>query len=124
MDGNSAPSCIDAIELPDGERILGDGHHRCAAAERAGVTEFMTYVWRGSYEDAIEFIAKRNARHGERRTMGDVVKAIKILRSLAKWQNTSNVEIAKHVGVSEATVRRARSQIVMIQEGCRYYGWP
>jgi hypothetical protein len=91
---------IDAVELPDGERLLGDGWHRCGAAERAGRTEFLTYVWRGAYDEAVEFIAKRNARHGERRTMGDLGKAIKMLRSLAKWQNASNREIAKHVGVS------------------------
>jgi hypothetical protein len=102
--------CIDAIELPDGERLLGDGWHRCAGAERAGRTELLTYVWRGSYDDAIEFIAKRNARHGERRTMGDLGKSIKMLRSLAKWQRASNVEIAKHFGLNESTIRRAQSQ--------------
>ena len=107
---------IDAIELPDGERLLGDGWHRCGAAERAGRTEFLTYVWRGTYDEAVEFIAKRNARHGERRTMGDLGKAIKILRSLAKCQNASNVEIAKHVGVSEATVRRARGEAVVADQ--------
>jgi hypothetical protein len=109
QEGAEFPS-IDAIELPDGERLLGDGWHRCAAAERAGRTEFLTYVWRGSYEEAVEFISKRNARHGERRTMGDLGKSIKMLRSLAKWQRASNVEIAKHFGLNESTIRRAQSE--------------
>ena len=109
IEGAEFPS-IDAIELPDGERILGDGWHRCAAAERAGHTDILTKVWRGSYEEAVEFISKRNARHGERRTMADLGKSIKMLRSLAKWQNASNVEIAKHFGLSESTIRRAQSQ--------------
>ncbi len=107
--GAEFPS-LDVVELPDGSRILADGFHRCEAAEGAGIAEFKAYVWRGTYDEAIEFIVRRNAKHGARRTEADLGKAVRMLRSLSKWRQASNIDVAKHFGVSEATIRRAQGQ--------------
>jgi hypothetical protein len=103
---------VDAVRTSDAELLLIDGWHRVQAAEREGFTKLRVRVWTGTREDAVEFAARCNIRHGLRRRAEDLAKAVAILRGLPKWRQASNIEIAKHVGVSEATVRRVQSILV------------
>jgi hypothetical protein len=109
MRGGASFRAIHVVESPAGERLLVDGWHRIEAAEREGFTKLYAHVWIGSREDAIEFAAQCNARHGLPRNEDDLRKVVTMLRALPKWRQASNVEIAKHVNVSEATVRRLSS---------------
>jgi hypothetical protein len=97
---------IDAVRTPDGELLLVDGWHRVEAAEREGLVNLHVRVWTGTREDAVEFAARCNIRHGLRRRAEDLAKAVTILRALPKWRQESAVVIARHVGVSHATVSR------------------
>jgi hypothetical protein len=110
-EGASFPP-IEVVRTPDGELLLVDGWHRIEAAEREGFTKLYAHVWSGDRNDAIEFAARCNARHGKPRSEDDLKKVVEMLRGLPNWRRASNVEIAKHVGVSEATVRRVQSILV------------
>jgi transposase len=100
-----------AIEVEDRDHgiHLVDGWQRRDAAGRLGLGEFPVRVWTGTWDEAVEFAAQCNARHGHPRTRADLAKTIAMLRALPQWRERSNVEIAKHVGVSEMTIRRAQA---------------
>jgi transposase len=99
-----------AVEI-DGGLYLVDGWQRYEAAERVGIVEFPVRVWFGTWEEAVELAAQCNARHGRPRTRADLAKTIAMLRTLPQWREASAVAIAKHVGVSHATISRVLAKL-------------
>lgn len=108
----------EGIEFPpvrvwfDGEVYwLSDGFQRLAAARLVGRVDILAEVFLGSLTDAQWDGCGANVTHGLRRTPSDVANAIR--RSLAhpKSKRLSNTQIAKHVGVSEHTIRRWRNRL-------------
>jgi hypothetical protein len=113
-----AELALEGIELPpirvwfDGASYwLTDGFHRIAAAERAHRETVRVELFRGSLSDAQWDSYRANAVHGLRRTSEDL-KLI-VTRALAheRAMNFSNRELARHLHVSEKTIRRLREHL-------------
>jgi hypothetical protein len=99
---------LDAVRTPDSELLLVDGWHRVEAAERENIDKLNARVWSGSREDAVEFAARCNARHGLPRSEADLRKVVSMLLALPKWRKAVDGDIAKHIHASRATVQRVR----------------
>lgn len=88
--------------------LLADGFHRVAAAERLGHKDIAAEVRTGSRNDALEFAAVANMRHGKRLTGSDKRQAIQRIHVLhPNWPAT---KISEVLNVSEdaiGTVLRA-----------------
>lgn len=66
----------------DGEILLADGFHRVVAAQRLGISEVEGEVKEGSREDALEYAAYANTRHGKPLTAEERKVAIRRLYQL------------------------------------------
>ena len=90
---------------------LTDGFHRLAAAEQCGFKYVTACIHNGSLEDAIWDSFCANSQHGLRRKRSDIVRLIERTLKHAKASSLSNVQIAKHLGIPETTVRRWRRRL-------------
>ncbi len=102
----------------DGVPHLIDGWHRLRAAERIGSRGLWVRVWTGTREQAIEWAAVCNAKHGVRRSAADKVKAATMLLGLPKWAQSSDAEIARHLRIRRDVVAAARAAILPNSSGC------
>jgi hypothetical protein len=90
---------------------LTDGFHRLAAAEKCGFKYITAYIYHGSLEDARWDSYSANSQHGLRRKRSDIIRLIDQALKHAKASSLSNVQVAKHLGMPEATVRRWRKRL-------------
>jgi hypothetical protein len=96
----------------DGEYYwLADGFQRIAAAERTGRKSIRAEVRQGTLNDARWDSYGANRAHGLRGSREDFERAIQRALSHPNSSRLSNVAIAKHLRVSEATVRRWRRRL-------------
>jgi transposase-like protein len=109
---------------------LTDGFHRIAAASRAGFTEIMAEVKTGSLADAQWDSYSANYCHGLRWSAPEVQRVIELALAHPNASQRSNVEIAKHLHISENTVRRWRKKLTspygedetrIVTRGCSTY---
>ncbi|MGL6194194.1 MAG: hypothetical protein ACRC2T_05165 [Thermoguttaceae bacterium] len=92
--------------------ILVDGFHRLAAHKIVFTNDQIRAEMKfGKLEDALSESAAANKTNSFRRTNADKRKAVMTVLPLQKWTHQSNREIAKHVGVGEATVRNIRHEL-------------
>jgi transposase len=99
------------VALHDGESYwLADGFHRVKAAARAGLEHILAETIEGTQADAQWHSLSVNKTHGLRRTNADKEKAVLAALAHPKAEGLSNVQIAAHCGVSEATVRAYRKE--------------
>ena len=68
-------------------------------------------VCRGTRQDAQWSCYGANVKHGIRRTNADKERAVKLALAHPKAATKSNHELASHVGVAEATIRRWRQKL-------------
>lgn len=92
------------VVMSDG--VIVDGHHRVAAAVAMGLGQIRVEIFAGGLADAWVHAAKVNTRHGLSWTQQQ--RRAAVVAMLTQWPDWSNRRIAATVGVSEATVRRAR----------------
>lgn len=85
-----------------------DGFHRVAAAISIGCSQIDADVREGSKEEAIWHALSCNTKHGRQRTAEDLDVVFQKLMKHPRSRTMSNRAIARHIGVSEATVRRQR----------------
>jgi hypothetical protein len=90
---------------------LTDGFQRLAAAERDGRTCIDAEIWQGTHSEAQWDSYGANSCHGLRRTQAEIGNVIRSALQHPAAAFVSNVEIAKHLGVPEATLRRWRSRL-------------
>ena len=90
---------------------LTDGFHRLAAAESCGLKQIDASVHLGSIEDATWDSFSANSQHGLRRKRSDILFLIQRALRHGNAASLSNVEIAKHIGLPETTVRRWRKRL-------------
>jgi len=89
---------------------LYDGFHRVRAAGRVGREEVGAEVHQGTKEDAQWASLAANKRHGLRRDEKDKRRAIKRALKM-RGANTSDRQIARHVGVDNETVGKYRREL-------------
>jgi hypothetical protein len=90
---------------------LSDGFQRVAAAETAGRTQIAAEVFHGSLSDAQWDSYAANATHGSPRGSAETQAVIRLAFQHSNSAKLSNVEIAKHLHLSVATVRRGRNKV-------------
>jgi hypothetical protein len=90
---------------------LTDGFHRIAAAERVGITEVPAELHSGTLCEAQWDSYAANAAHGMRRTWAETQRVIQLALQHPNCSSLSNVQIAKHLHLPEATVRRWRKRL-------------
>jgi len=89
---------------------LADGFQRLAAAGETGLTEICAEIHEGTLADAQWDSFAANATHGKKRTAVEIERVISLALQHAHALQMSNVEIARHLCVSEASVRRYRKR--------------
>jgi uncharacterized ParB-like nuclease family protein len=90
---------------------LYDGFHRVAAHERIGRTKIAAKVQQGAQSEAQWESYAVNQDHGLKRSNEDKARAAKAALRHPKAVGLSNVQIAKHVGVDEKTIRYYRERL-------------
>jgi len=85
---------------------LADGHHRRAAAEKAGHSKIWAIIKSGTHDDALWAAIIANGKQGFGLTREDKKRAIEI--AVKKWPKKSNRVLALAVGCDERTIRRIR----------------
>ncbi len=85
---------------------LADGHHRRAAAEKAGHSKIWASVKSGTHDDALWAAISGNGKQGFGLTKADRQRAI--ILALKCFPNKSNRAIADAVGCNEKTIRNYR----------------
>jgi len=96
----------------DGDNYwLADGFHRVAAAKVAGLTRLVADVLHGTLADAQWDSYAANSTHGVRRTEEENRRVIRLALRHPNAARRSNVEIAKHLHIPEATLRRWRKSL-------------
>jgi hypothetical protein len=85
---------------------LSDGFQRIAALERTGSQTVTAQVKQGTLTDAQWDSCNSNSTHGHRRSVPDLVAAIKRAVLHPKANGLSHRQLAHHVGIPESTFRR------------------
>ena len=85
---------------------LTDGFHRIAAAEQLGCTYINALIRVGTLSDAQWDSYAANSLHGLRRKQEDIQAVISAALRHPKAAKVSNVELARHLNLPEATLRR------------------
>jgi len=98
----------------NGTKLLADGFHRYAAAERLGRKQIATEVREGSREDAWIYAAVANFRHGRNLSLMERDRAIERVATLKPdWIDQ---QVADEFGVKRKVVERARHAIRLQRE--------
>lgn len=88
---------------------LASGFHRLFATKLNGKETISADVKDGTVDDATLFALGDN-KHGLNMTAEDYRRSIEIMLNHPKWKKWSNVQIAKHIGVSAMTVGRVKKE--------------
>jgi hypothetical protein len=90
---------------------VGDGHHRCRAAQQVGLTTIQAQVREGGWREAFLYACSANATHGRR--LDDIDKRHVISRLLEdeEWGQWSSREIARRCAVSHTFVDKIRADM-------------
>ncbi len=109
---------LPAVEvIYDGESYwLWDGFHRTLAHIAEERTTIAANVRQGTLQDAQWESYSVNAGHGLKRSNADKERQVRNALRHPKAQGMSNVQIAKHVGVDDKTVRRYRAEMESTSE--------
>lgn len=93
----------------DGRRLLADGFHRHAAAVIANRKTIRAEVRVGSFDEALDFVAGANLRHGLPFTRAERRRAVEVKLRLCHDQ--SDRSLAEALSVSRDLVARVRRQL-------------
>lgn len=105
----------DLVVVYDGTNYwLVDGFHRLNAAMVAELETINCDVQPGTLDDAIWLSCSVNATHGVPRTNADKRRAVELALRHKKSSGLTDVQIARHCGVSSVTVGRYRTSIINI----------
>jgi hypothetical protein len=108
IDGATFPA-IDLFWIDDlNSYVIADGRKRYCAHERNNEEQILAVVHPGGMRKAFDLALEANGKHGLPLSKADVKCSLKIMLDDDEWSTWSNGKIAKKLGVSEATVRRAR----------------
>lgn len=113
-----ASKMSDGVVMPpievfhDGKEYwLADGFHRYFAAKSNGELEIECTIHKGSVEDAMLHSFSANGGRGLSMTPEDNQSIISRMLAHPKWKAWTDVQIAKHIHVSNSTVGRIRRKL-------------
>lgn len=106
-DGETFPPII--VFFDGSSYWLASGFHRLFATKLNGKETISADVKDGTVDDATLFALGDN-KHGLNMTAEDYRRSIEIMLDHPKWKKWSNVQIAKHIGVSAMTVGRVKKE--------------
>lgn len=89
--------------------LLADGFHRYEAAKKLGREKINSEIRPGGYDDAQEYAAIANLKHGKPLTRAERRKAVE--RILKLHPERASNWIAQDMGVSENTVKKYREEL-------------
>ena len=112
--GNGATFPPVVVFYDGSEYWLADGFHRVEAAKSLGLVEIAADVRQGTLEDAKWYSYSANKLHGLRRSNEDKRRAVEAALAHPYASRHSGEEIARHCGVSNATISRYRNSISYI----------
>ena len=95
---------------------LADGFHRFLANKRIDCEYVFAEVHQGTVQDAQWHSFGANAAHGLRRTNADKEKAVRAALAHPKGVGMSDRDLAQHVGVTNKTVGKYRSEMESTEE--------
>ena len=95
---------------------LADGFHRFLANKRIDCEYVFAEVHQGTVQDAQWHSFGANAAHGLRRTTADKEKAVRAALAHPKGVGMSDRDLAQHVGVTNKTVGKYRSEMESTEE--------
>lgn len=90
---------------------LVDGFHRLAAARKIGASDIPADVFQGSLDDARWDSHSSNATRGLRRTTEDTEAIMRKAFEHPRSRDLSTNQVARHLHLPEATVRRWRRKL-------------
>lgn len=90
---------------------LSDGFQRVEASNRARLSEIDALIMHGTLSDARWDSYAANAVHGVRRNTEETQRVIRLAIAHPNAAQLSNVQLAKHLHLSEATLRRWRNKL-------------
>lgn len=90
---------------------LSDGFQRIQAAVQCGFEEVKAEIVAGTLDDAVWDSYGANSHHGVRRTRAEVSIIVGRALQHPRAVKLSNVQIAKHLGIPETTLRRWRARL-------------
>jgi len=111
-EGGEFPPVVVFRDEETDELYLGDGFHRLAAAERAGLDEIEVEVRPGGYDAAVEHAEEANLTHGLNLSTRDKRFILeRRIRRGHEWASWSNRALAAALGVDEGTIRNWRKAL-------------
>lgn len=99
------------VDQAAGHTYLVDGHHRVAAAKRAGLNALPVIIHVGDRRAALLFAATANAKHGLPLTNEDKRRIVDVLLADDEWRTWSDRAIADTVHVSPHLVASRRKKL-------------
>jgi len=115
--GDQFPPVVIFYDRGADRALLADGFHRYQAAVRAGHYTIQAEVYAGTQDDAMEYAATCNARHGM--PMSNADKRAAAGRLLTLHPDWSSREIGKRVGCSHTFVDKVRKEHDVSGNGCQ-----
>lgn len=109
-DGATFPAVV--VFYDGSDYWLADGFHRVEAAKSLGLVDIAAEVKQGGLDDARWYSYSANKLHGLRRSNEDKKRAVEAALAHPKARTLTDVEIARHVGVSSHTVGNYRKAII------------
>lgn len=119
-EGYAAKADIPAIvvfhDKESDQFYLADGHHRVAAAKKAGLTKLDAIIKQGTILDALLYGARSNHTHGEPLTNDDKRHTVARFLAIPEWRKKSDRWIATAAQVNPHLVAKVRKSLPKEQQ--------
>lgn len=110
------PAIVVFKDADSGQYWLADGHHRVAAAKKAGLTKLDAIVKQGTILDALLYGARSNHAHGEPLTNDDKRHTVARFLDIPEWRKKSDRWIGTAAQVSPHLVAKVRKSLPKEQQ--------
>ncbi len=102
------------VLFSDAALLIGDGMHRLAADEDAGLDETECEIRSGGPREALAYALSSNEHHGRKRTSAEKRRAVEIALTDPEWSTWNSYQLARLCGVSHTFVDNMRSPVVNV----------